>query len=354
MKAYLEIAALTAREPAAPDLHPTTPMSVVTPAVPKPAVIMPRQAATGLPSAEEPTAVLPAVPSMATAPTPAAAPAIADQADGLRKLFNQAPLQCVALMANPFVVWSGVALERLAQQCQALGRQVLVVDAADTSPQAPESAALGLSGCIDRLPSGAFYVAARGLPRAYVDTRGGATRLLDELTQACPQADTLVVHAEMTDLARIFKGRNLRPLLIAADQVDSLKHAYAGWKLLAQRCAWLTADLMLLASLQTVRSAAISGSLAQTADRYFGGLLVSSTVLDPMDADNPQHDQALLSLVQGQLQLPPQDTLDTAPAALTSHRAHPSGWHNAGPFPGQHGWQQPWQERPEPTPGLWA
>lgn len=364
MKAYLEIAALNTDAKAPAPIPTPAPTQAQAPTAARgPAVIMPRQAAAAAPTVTTaaapqalaqpmPTPPTPSLQPLLPTPVPSSADAttatpVTDQADGLRRLFAHKPLQSIALMANPFVVWSGVALERLAAQCQALGHRVLVVDAADTSPQAPESAALGLAGCIDRLPSGAFYLAARGLPRSYVDTRGGATRLLDELAQACPEADTLLVHAEMTDLARIFKGRTLRPLLLAADQVDSLKHAYAGWKLLAQRCQWLTADLMLLAAAQGARNSAISSSLAQTADRYFGGLLIGTAVLDPMDSDNPQQAEALAQLLISQLQLPPDEGLGLmaathAPPAPAAHRGWPAAGHQA------------WQTRPEAGPGLWA
>jgi hypothetical protein len=187
-------------------------------------------------------------------------------------------------------------------------------------------------------PGGAFYLPARGLPRSRVDTRGSAAGLLDELAQACPLASVILVHAEMTDLARLFKGQTLRPLLMAADHVESLKHAYAGWKLLAQRCTWLTADLLQLAPAHGNRNRAVAASLASTADTYFGGLLVGSAVLDPMDSDNPQQADALLPLLAAQLQparppaSPPELDKPTSLAALA----------------------QGWQPHPAPSAGLWA
>jgi flagellar biosynthesis protein FlhG len=338
MKAYLDIAALGQPRPAAADAASAS-------AAPTPApVIAPRQPVASVPTAPAastgPVAAAPslfaqlsslAADSRDTAPpdrptaapgasapparaardtlwndlsAPPRGPAVPDQADGLRRLFAHAAPHCMALVANPHVAWSGLALEALARAGQALGRQVLLVDAADTSPPAPEAAAIGLEGCIDRLPGGALYLAARGLPRRVVDTRGSAAQLLDDLVTACPSAELVIVHAEASDLPRLFKGRPLRPLLLAADAVDSVTHAYAGWKLVAQRCGWLTADLMLLASASSPRRDAIARSLGGTADRYFGGLLVGTAFLDPTQAPGtpgPDTD-ALWALLAEQLQ----------------------------------------------------
>lgn len=355
MKAYLDIAALSgsAATPAtAVSAQPAEPLPAA------PGVIRPRHALVATPPAAASVAAAASAQTQITAAAP-----ITDQADGLRKLFTQPAPQSLALMANPFVVWSGVALERLALQCRALGHEVLVVDAADTSPAAPESAALGLAGCIDRLPGGAYYLAARGLPRSRVDPRGSAAGWLDELAQACPQASVILVHAEMTDLARIFKGQTLRPMLMAADHVESLKHAYAGWKLLAQRCAWLTADLLQLAPANSSRNRAVAASLASTADRYFGGLLVASAVLDPMDSDNPQLADALRPLLLNQLG-PSGNSGNSGNAGNAGHFAAPGFSGQSPTAQAAQAVQRPsavsaslvqgWQTRPAPSAGLWA
>ena len=110
---------------------------------------------------------------------------------------------------------------------------------------------------------------------------------------------------------------------------------------------WLTADLMILASSQVARTGAIVGSLAQTADRFFGGVLIGTAVLDPMDSDNPQQADALSQLLISQLQLPPDEV--TGPTADNPHPPAPAihhGWPSAG--------QQPWQSRPAAGLGLWA
>jgi hypothetical protein len=217
-----------------------------------------------------------------------AATAPADQADGLRRLFGARAACCVPLVANPHVGGAAVALEALASAFAGLRRHVLVVDAADTSPDAPEAATLGLAGCVQWLAPQLAYLAARGLPRRFVDTRGSAARMLDEIQAAAPDADLVVVHAEAIDLARIFKGFPARPVLLAADHPESVKHAYACWKLLARRCAWLSADL-LLAGGEPSRTAQIAASVSQCAEDFFGGELEAWAAAATASGDD-EHD----------------------------------------------------------------
>jgi hypothetical protein len=135
----------------------------------------------------------------------------------------------VPLVANPHVAFGSVVLERATAALAAPGQHVLLVDAADNAPPPHELAPVDLAGCIERLSAEVSYLAARGLPRAFVDTRGSAAALLDVLCDAAPEADVLLVHADARDLARLLRraGR-ARPLLLGADHAESLKHAYAG------------------------------------------------------------------------------------------------------------------------------
>jgi flagellar biosynthesis protein FlhG len=226
------------------------------------------------------------------------ATAPADQADGLRRLFGARAACCVPVVANPHVGGAAVALEALASAFAGLRRHVLVVDAADTSPDAPEAATLGLSGCVQWLGPQLAYLAARGLPRRFVDTRGSAVRMLDEIQAAAPDADLVVVHAEAIDLARIFKGFPARPVLLAADHPESVKHAYACWKLLARRCAWLGADL-LLAAAEPSRTAQIAASVSQCAEDFFDGELAAWAAAAP---GGSEEDDDLRRLALAQLQ----------------------------------------------------
>lgn len=204
-----------------------------------------------------------------------------DQADGLRRLFAGRRRSVLPLVANPHVAFGGVVLDRLAQALAAQGRQVLVVDAATNSPPPAELAAVDLALCIETLAPRVAYLAAGGLATAYVDTRGSAAGLIDAVQRAHPAADVIVVHADASDLARIFKQRAARPLLLGADHPESIKHAYAGAKLLATRCGLLTFDLLLAMPPRSPRAAAIVQSLAGCAETFLGALLVHHARIDP-------------------------------------------------------------------------
>lgn len=223
-----------------------------------------------------------------------------DQADGLRRLFAGRRGELLVLCANPHVAFSDGVLDRLAGALAAQRRSVLVVDAASTAPLPHELAAVDLAACVERIDSRVGYLPARGLPLAYVDTRGGAGGFIDALQQAAPQADVLLLHADATDLARILKNREARPLLLGADHPESIKHAYASAKLLARRCELMTYDLLLVAAAHAPRNAAIRKSLASCLDNFLGALLCSGAVVDPATARTDPIDTALLHLLQAQ------------------------------------------------------
>lgn len=227
-----------------------------------------------------------------------------DQADGLRRLFAGARGCChVPLVANPHVAFSGAVVERLTSAFAAAGRHTLVVDAAETAPWPDELLRVDLASAIEPLGHDVSYLAARGLPLAYVDTRGSAAGLLDALGDAAPRADVVLLHASASELARVFLHRSARPVIIGADHPESIKHAYAAVKLLAQRCTLMTFDLLLAASLRSPRLTHIAQSLGGTADGFLGSLLQRWAVVDPAAdlGDVPTPDMA--ALVQGQLQL---------------------------------------------------
>jgi hypothetical protein len=227
-----------------------------------------------------------------------------DQADGLRRMFSPArPRRFVPLVANPHAPFSGVVIERLTAAFGAAGRHTLVVDAADSAPAPHEMARLDLASAIEPLGSDVSYLAARGLPLAYVDTRGSATALLEALTEAAPQADLVLLHGSAGDLARIFQRRSARPVVIGADHPESIKHAYAAVKLLAQRCTLMTFDLLLAAAPGSPRLAHIAASLAGTADGFLGCLLQHWAVIDPASPPNAVPGQSLLRLAEAQLAL---------------------------------------------------
>ncbi len=219
-----------------------------------------------------------------------------DQADGLRRLFagrSHAAQRVLPLVANPHVAFSGLVLDRVAALLALHGKRVLVVDAGARSPAPDERALLDLASAIEPLSPGVAYLPARGLPLAHVDTRGSAAGFLDALAQAAPRADLVLLHADAADLARIFTRRGARPLLIGADQPDSIKHAYAAAKLLSKRCGLMTYDLLLAAPPQSRRLEGIATSLASCLDNFLGALLHDWALVDPAAGHLPTADEHL-------------------------------------------------------------
>lgn len=226
-----------------------------------------------------------------------------DQADGLRRMFRGRQRRVLPLVANPHVPFCGVVLDRLAAVLAEQGRQVLVVDAAAHSPPAHELAILDLSACVERLSSRVSYLAARGLPMTHVDTRGCAGAFIDAVQAAAPQAEVILLHAEAADLARLLMHRSARPLLIAADHPESVKHAYATCKLLARRCGLMTYDLLLVAAPGSPRAQGIASTLAHCADGFLGALLHDWALIDPAGEPADPPDEALARLLAAQLHL---------------------------------------------------
>ena len=238
-----------------------------------------------------------------------------DQADGLRRMFGGARQRCIALIANPHVAHTGVLLERLTAALAGADLQVLLVDAANASPPLPGLALIDLGGCIEPMDAHTSYLPARGLPRAHVDARGSAASLLDALELAAPLAEVVLIHGEAADLARVFQRRDARPILLAADDQESIKYAYAAFKIFAQRCGLVTFDL-LLAAPDGARARAITANLASCAERFLGALLNASAVVDPAADAAPGQD--LRELLARQLAI---DILPGLPAgtAVTSN-----------------------------------
>lgn len=231
------------------------------------------------------------------------APMPLDQAHGLRRLFAGTRQHVLPLAANPHVAASGVVLDQVTAALVQRGHRVLVVDAADRSPAPPEMSVLDLPSCIETLSAQVSYLAARGLPLAYVDTRGSASKFVDALLAAAPKCDAIVLHANATDLARMFMRRAARPLVMGADHPESIKHAYAACKLLAQRCGLMTFDLLLAAEPGSRRAQAIAKSLASCADGFVGALLHDWALVDPAAGPQTPPDAALDRVIAAQMSL---------------------------------------------------
>ena len=226
-----------------------------------------------------------------------------DQADGLRRLFAGRGCRVLALAANPHVAFGGLVLDRVAAVLAALGREVLVVDAAASSPAAHELARLDLAACIEGVAPRVSYLPARGLPLAHVDTRGSSAAFIDALQAAAPDAEVLLLHADAVDLARLLKRRAVRPLLLGADHPESIKHAYASCKLLVQRCRLMSYDLLLAASKLSPRATDIAASLGGCADGFLGAALRDWALIDPAGDPAAPPDEALARLLEAQLEL---------------------------------------------------
>jgi len=227
-----------------------------------------------------------------------------DQADGLRRLFGAPRPRFVAVVANAEMAFSGLVLERLAGACSAIGQRTLVVDAATSAATPHELVALDLAAGIVALAPDLDYLAARGLPLRHVNSRGSCAGFLQLLIEAAPRTDVVIVHAEASELGRLFTGRAVRPLLLAADHPATVTQAYAGLKLLAQRHSLMAFDLLLAAAPEQPRVPRIAEQLALTADRFVGAALHDWACIDPTDSGLPQ---ALSRLVHGLLHLDDQE-----------------------------------------------
>lgn len=224
-----------------------------------------------------------------------------DQAHGLRRMFAATRQRFVPLVHNPYVTYGGIAMERL---CAAYGERhlhTLVVDAADTASAPHELTRVDLSACIEPLSDSVSFLAARGLPMRWLEANGSTAGFLAALADAAPQADVVLLHGSATDLGRLFAGRKPRPVLLAADQPQSLTHAYASMKLLAQRLGVLAFDLLLAAEGEPARMRRIAESLSGCADRFLGAALGEWAVADPSSADAEFLDHALRRLAAAQL-----------------------------------------------------
>jgi len=244
-----------------------------------------------------------------------------DQAHGLRRMFAATRQRVLPIAANPHVPFSGVLLDQATAALVARGHRVLVVDAADRSPAPPEMALIDLTACIEALSPQVGYLAARGLPLAHVDTRGSASGFLDAIAEAAPQADAVLLHANATDLARMFMRRAARPVLIGSDDVESIKHAYAACKLLAQRCSLMTFDLLLAAEPGSARASQVAARLASCADGFVGAVLHDWAVVDPAAGPQDKPDTALDRLLAAQMALVAEAAPMTTPRRAAAARA---------------------------------
>lgn len=227
----------------------------------------------------------------------------ADQAAGLRRQFAGTTQRFIPLVANPHVAFSSVVLERITTCLAQAGIPTLLVDAADSSPPTSDMALLDLAACVERCDEKTYYLAARGLPRAHMDTRGSAARLLDALSTAAPHAAVVLVHGEADELARVFVHGDVRPVLIAADATEAVKHAYAACKLLSARAVFRSFDVLLCAAENNRHASAITTALSKCAQRYFQAQLMHWALIDPASDVGEAPSPELRQLLAQQMQL---------------------------------------------------
>jgi flagellar biosynthesis protein FlhG len=240
-----------------------------------------------------------------------------DQADGLRRMFGASRPRFIAVASNPHVAFSGVLLERLTSAFSVLGCKSLVVDASEQAPLPHELAMLDLAACVEPLSEEMWYLAARGLPLKHVDARGSSASFLQAVADAAPQADVIVVHAPASDLSRLFAGRAIRPVLLAADHPRSVTEAYGSMKLLALRNGLMSYDLVLSSDAASPRRERIAEQLSSCADRFLGAVLHDSAWIDPASDLHEMPSAELLRVAQALLAL--EDDAGIAAARPTHH-----------------------------------
>jgi len=243
-----------------------------------------------------------------------------DQAEGLRRLFQSSQTLFLPLVSNPFVDGSAVAVEQWASALAEKGLRVVVVDAAESSPPAPDAVALGLGAALEKLSDFIAYLPARGLIRTYVDAQGSAATFLDALLTAVPKADAVLIHAPSVEMSRLFTGRLERPVLITGERAESVKHAYAALKLLSQRLGWKSFDLAMVARPSFSRALPIARNLAAAADQFLGAVLKDWCQLSAKAVSDAPLDARLRALVADRIRAPHRsaDPLPSRVPSLTS------------------------------------
>lgn len=263
-----------------------------------------------------------------------------DQAEGLRQMFANACARFVPVVSNPHVACGGVLLERLCTAFAERGARVLVVDASERAGVAGEMAMIDLSQCVERLAPRVAYLAAHGLPIRFVDAQGSTRAFLERAAEAAPGCELVLVHADARELCRMFAhGRRGReadaidapcPIVLADDRPQSVTHAYASMKLLAQRANLVVCDLMLGAAPHSPRADRIAAKLAGCADNFFAGVLRDWARVDPAGDPGEAPSEALRRLVAARFENPTAIRPSSQPLARREplHSAH---WRQATP-----------------------
>jgi hypothetical protein len=230
----------------------------------------------------------------------------ADQADGLRRLFSSRSIRFIPVVSNPFIAHGGVLIERLCSALEALQLDTLLVDASERGGPPKELANFDLSEGIEVLSDRVSYLAARGLPVRWVDSRGSTRGFLDAVVDVAPSSQVVLVHGSAVELARLF-GRGdeglsrPRPVVLCDDQPEAMTHAYAALKVFAQRADWLSHDLLLCAPPKSPRATSVADRLSHCADMFLGGVQHSWVQIDPAESPTAAPSRSLVRMVEASL-----------------------------------------------------
>lgn len=211
-----------------------------------------------------------------------------DQAEGLRRLFAQPRAQLVPVVANALLGCNDFLLDQLVGAYLERGLRVLVVDAGAHAKAAPELARVNLSACVETLSSQVRWLDARGLTARWLDTRGSAAALLPVLYDTAGDADVILLHAPVAELARLLHDTPpCRPVLLADTAQTSVTDAYAAMKWLHQRAGLPVFALMLGAPPALALTRRIAAQITDTAERFLGAALPTWAAVDPRQGQRP-------------------------------------------------------------------
>lgn len=227
----------------------------------------------------------------------------ADQADGLRRLFASRTVRFVPVVSNPFIAFGGVLIERLCSVLEDFGLHTLLVDASERGGPPKELTGFDLAEGVELLSQRVSYLAARGLPVRWVDSRGSTRSFLDSVAEAAPDADVVLVHGSAIEMSRLF-GRGDDglsrpcPVVLCDDRPEAMTHAYAALKILAQRADWRSHELLLCAPPQSAQAHVVAERLSHCADLFLGGVQRGCVCVDPAEQPTDAPSTDLAELVQ--------------------------------------------------------
>lgn len=252
----------------------------------------------------------------------------ADQADGLRRLFATRAARFVPIVSNPFIVHGGVLIERICSVLEEMDLETLLVDASERGGPPRELAEFDLAEGIEALSSHVSYLAARGLPVRWVDSRGSTRAFLDAVVAAAPASQVVLVHGTAVDLVRLF-GRGEgdltgpRPVLLCDDRPESVTHAYAALKIFAQRADWRAHDLLMCTAPGGARAEMVASRLAYCADHFLGGVQHAFVQVDPTEPPTAAPSRSMVLLVEGLLESAAAFTAGLSAGEATSFAGSP-------------------------------